>query len=459
MKTFKWILISLAALIVLIPLFYLEEDWRGKSAWENCKRESKARGESLDWNDYVPPPIPDNQNFFKAPKMQEWFVDNPHDSYPSTNELTLKLDDKKYKIITYSVGSRTNLINSADAARDYLAWSDQFKPDFDLIREALERPYARMDGDYTDPFEMPMPNFVNARHVAQMLAQRAHCYFLLGQPDDALQELTLLNDSRKFLEAAPTGQPMTIVSAMINVAVTGLYAKTIAEGSRSNVWREPQLETLQEQLAAINLLTFLSGALHEEPAALCHTFDILRPAKWYTMFRGPNADSVPRGWVYQNLVVVAKLEHEPLDGIDLERNTISPEKIDAATNDIDHALKSHSPFYFLAQLVPDFTKAFEISAYNQNLVNEAQIACALERYHLAHNAYPDTFDTLVPQYIQTIPHDIIGGQPLHYRRISDGRFLLYSIGWNEKDDGGIPSPHDDNGNITNYTTGNWVWPN
>src|ERR1700722_4080249 len=254
MKTLKWILISVAALSILIPLFYLEEDWRGKSAWENCKRESKAKGESLDWNDYVPSPVPGDQNFFKAPKMQEWFVDNPHDSYPSTNELTLKLSDKKYKIITYSFGSRTNLINSADAARDYLAWSDQFKPDFDLIRQALKRPYARMDGNYTESFLIPIPNFVNVRLVAPTLAQRAHCYFLLNQPDNALQELTMLNDSLKLLEAPPTGQPMSLVSAMINSAVTGVYAKTVAEGFRSNIWQEPQLQTLQQQLAAINLL-------------------------------------------------------------------------------------------------------------------------------------------------------------------------------------------------------------
>ena len=74
----------------------------------------------------------------------------------------------------------------------YLAWSDQFEPDFDLIREALKRPYARMDGDYSVPYEIPIPNFVAVRVVAQTLAQRAKCDLLLGQPDKALQELTLV---------------------------------------------------------------------------------------------------------------------------------------------------------------------------------------------------------------------------------------------------------------------------
>ena len=48
----------------------------------------------------------------------------------------------------------------------------------------------------------------------------------------------------------------------------------------------------------------------------------------------------------------------------------------------------------------------------------------------------ESLDALAPQFIETIPHDIIGGQPLHYRRTEDGQFVLYSVGWNETDDGG-----------------------
>ena len=64
----------------------------------------------------------------------------------------------------------------------------------------------------------------------------------------------------------------------------------------------------------------------------------------------------------------------------------------------------------------------------------------------------------MPQFIEKLPHDIIGGQPLHYRRTDDGKFLLYSIGWNETDDGGQPSPSGENGWI-DFTKGDWVWQN
>ena len=110
---------------------------------------------------------------------------------------------------------------------------------------------------------------------------------------------------------------------------------------------------------------------------------------------------------------------------------------------------SHRSLYtFLAVRwpFPDHSRAFLTTAKNQTQVHEALIACALERYRLAHNAYPETLDALVPQFLAQIPPDLIGGQPLHYRRADDGKFLLYSVGWNETDDGGKPGSDDD-----------WVW--
>jgi hypothetical protein len=83
------------------------------------------------------------------------------------------------------------------------------------------------------------------------------------------------------------------------------------------------------------------------------------------------------------------------------------------------------------------------------------VACALDRYHLAHGQYPDALDALVPRFIETIPRDIIGGQPLHYRRTDGGQFLLYSVGWNETDDGGQVALKKDGAIDTGQ--GDWVW--
>jgi len=51
-----------------------------------------------------------------------------------------------------------------------------------------------------------------------------------------------------------------------------------------------------------------------------------------------------------------------------------------------------------------------------------------------------------------MPHDIINGELFRYRRTDDGQFILYSVGWNEKDDGGTPGTK-----LFDEKFGDWVW--
>jgi hypothetical protein len=461
-RFFRWLfsrrmqkrgLIGLAALATLIAIFYTEENWRGKRAWENCKRELEAKGAVLDWDKFIPPPVPDDQNFFKAPKMQEWFVKKTNGA---PNELDTLVTNKD-KIAT---------ITNQTAAANFLAWSDQFQPAFGLLREALKRPYARMDGDYTRPYKIPIADYVNVRAIAQMLAQRAKCGLLLGQPDQALNDLTLLNHSRRLMERAPTGKPITLVDAMINVAVTGLYAETLAKGLQSHGWQEPQLFALQKQLAQIELPPLVVQSFGSEPAATTHTLETVstaefvewlppgRKMKW-AWIQQVKAALIPRGWIYQNMATSARLVRQQTEGYDPANKLFQPQKFGG----LDRELNAIAlPYKFIAAVaVPNFTKAWQTTAYNQTLANQAQIVCALERYRLRHGDYPETLNALVPQIIEKLPQDIIGAGPLHYQHTADGKFLLYSVGWNETDDGGEVVWKKD-GSV-DREKGDWVWKN
>jgi hypothetical protein len=577
-RIMRRILIAVAILVTLIAAFYTEEDWRGKRAWENCKSELEAQGVELDWNKFLPPNVPDDQNFytastnilmkfkfkqaegfkdpdFKAALANSWLhlqvtscptIDSmdgrlivaritlvskaPVNVGQGTNILVVNLNDPtaagrvrdligsvigpsidgttgikfyrnqlknirpariyavaamapSYSALEQMVPSGTRLqLTDADAdaisqesfnvqwvhiypiraqtmeADDYLKWSDQFVPAFNEIREALNRPYAILPGDYSNPAFMPIPNFVVIRMLAQTLAQRAQCDLLLGQPDQALHELTLIHDVRRILEKPPTGRPETLIEAMINVAITGLYVQVIADGLQRHAWQEPQLIALQEQLKETDLCPFVFEGCREEPAHISRVAEMATPPVWES-FR-PFRWAIPRGWLYQMMVVAVKLECKTLPDVDLENNAIAPKKLDDTMNDIDKSLNRRSPFNLLARIViPNFVNAWQATAYKQTLVNEGQIACALERYRLAHGEYPETLDALTPRFIESIPHDLIGGQPLHYRPTPDGKFLLYSVGWNETDDGGNELPHWNNGHGADYSKGDWVWEN
>jgi len=449
-----------AVLVTLVALFYAEEDWRGKRAWEQTKAQLQATGFNQKWEDYVPPLVPDDQNFFKAPKMQERFVGRKSRNaftVPSTNENTS------------TVGAATNSIVTEAQARDYIAWSDHLTPDLDLLREALKRPYARMDGDYSEPANVPIPNFVAAREYARVLAQRAHCEFLLHEPDAALQQLTLIHDMCRMFQGAPTGKPMTLVAAMINVAVAGLYVDVIGEGFKLHAWQEPQLAALEKQLRNIELPTLVGEAFHHEEVFSSTILERSSRNVLIKLFLAPPSDRssfqngvalfltyAPRGWFYQNMAVRASLTTRYFDRVDSIKDSVSPSRQNEMTRSMETVFGRLSPYKFLAAInTPNFSRATQRMAYNQNQANMALVACALERYRLANGSYPESLDVLAPQYIGKLPHDIINGGDLKYRR-ENNTFVLYSIGWNEKDDGGTPAPI--KSGQPDLDNGDWVWP-
>ena len=82
-------------------------------------------------------------------------------------------------------------------------------------------------------------------------------------------------------------------------------------------------------------------------------------------------------------------------------------------------------------------RAAEAEARRRILVT----AIALERYREKHGAYPPTLAALVPEFLKTSPVDFMDGQPLRYRLMDDGPFILYSVGLDCTDDGGkMPAP-------------------
>jgi|GEM_PF-2784111 len=76
---------------------------------------------------------------------------------------------------------------------------------------------------------------------------------------------------------------------------------------------------------------------------------------------------------------------------------------------------------------------------------------ALARYHAAHGAWPESLEALVPDFIVEVPKDDMDGERLRYRvRDPDAdsmhdALLLYSIGRDLEDEGGVVNPENPNG--------------
>jgi hypothetical protein len=447
--------------VTLVAFFYAEENWRGQRAFERAKEKLQAKGVVMDWDKFIPPSVPDDQNVFKAPKMQEWFVKTDRvANYDGLINLTIsnELIGLLESAPNFPMWGDTRTIDTESDARAYLAWSDGLQPQFTLMREALKRPYSRMDGDYANMLVLPFPNVVAVRETARVLAQRVHCHLLLHQADQALEDATLIHNLNHLLDASPTGKPVTLIAAMVNVADVGLYADVVGKGLQTHAWQEPQLVELQKQLSDIHTLIPITAAFASEPAASSRALEMV-PIREIANAFGREASLyriAPRGWIYQNLAAEAPFFYAPVEALDLQREVVSPRVCNEYRNHLNEFVSHKSPYtVFAAMVIPNLYKAVQTTARNQNLADLALTACALERYHLANSSYPDSLDALVPKFIEKLPHDIINGGRLQFRRAGDS-FVLYSIGWNEKDDGGMTSAKIINGQ-PDPDEGDWVW--
>ena len=103
----------------------------------------------------------------------------------------------------------------------------------------------------------------------------------------------------------------------------------------------------------------------------------------------------------------------------------------------------------VALLLPAVVKTQSRAAHAQTAAHQAAIACALERYRRKHKDYPTQLAALAPEFMTSVPRDVIGVGPMGYRQGKP--VVLYSVGWDEKDNSGAP------GKTMWDERGDWVW--
>jgi hypothetical protein len=172
---------------------------------------------------------------------------------------------------------------------------------------------------------------------------------------------------------------------------------------------------------------------------------------------------VPYGWCYQEQLNYCRLFELGFGGtIDGARRQVSPSRVSSNQEALNANFRASAGGtgirkllrhqVLAGMLLPALGRVTLRAATAQVSADQAAIACALERYRLTNGQYPETLDALVPQFISELPHDVIGGAPYMYRRTDNGSFLLWSVGWNEKDDGGVPGK-----TLFDEKDGDWVW--
>jgi hypothetical protein len=334
------------------------------------------------------------------------------------------------------------------------------------LREASQRPQSRFPVRYEDGFNALLPYLAKLRGSSQYLALHAIAELAEGKAELALADLKL-----SFQMIRCTRDEPLLISHLVRIAQPQLALQPVWEGLADHAGSDAQLATIGEELAALDFLADYQLAMRGERAFSIATVDYLRreadpnaldfsdgvnlgfspPLHRRVLFRL----AVPAGWFEQNKLTLGRMHLDLIEpAVDREARTVSPAiagRLEQACQD----LKMTPYNWFTRVLIPALGNAAKKFALGQASVDLARTACALERHRLTHGSYPETLEALAPAFIAKLPHDVINGQPLKYRRTEDGQFVLYSVSWNATDDGGSPGLSQKG--KPDLDQGDWVW--
>lgn len=510
-KTFRRLLFGLACLVTLVALVYAVENWRGKRAWENYRREWEAKGQKFDRKDFIPPVVPDDQNFAMTPFFAPLFDFKPGTQQHSDTNWHQQIDylQKKVGEVDSKASEQARSSSWVRSQSDLPAWfvaylHNRAKTNNDLtltnatphelagkvlaalssadsvldeIRAASRRPHSRFNIRYEndDPAAIVLPHLSLLKHLTLILQLRTSAELTLGRADDAMNDINLM-----FHLTDASRTETTLIAQLVRFAQLQIILQPISQGLESHQWSDSQLQVFQQRLQSLDFCAdaryamnaervFFGGGLMDYMRKLnsrerMRFFDSMGDWSESSSPRSPwpsiYAGVIPTGWYYlEQLNYNQSFQAYLLPIVDVENRRISPGFNQKAKEKLEAPLSPSSAYLghrvFSAMLLPSLPGIAKKAARAQTAADLAIIACALERFHLANKKYPPTLDTLVPQFLPKLPHDVITGQPHLYRLVGENPFVLYSVGWNEKDDGGTIGWDKDR--KIDWDNGDWVW--
>ena len=505
------VLFVVVSVTTVIALYYAVTDWRGQHAWDQYRRAHEALGQHFDVPSVMPPAVPDDQNFALTPLVFSTYgqmIDRTgHEIQPRNTNLVNRLRMDLYGGGNWpsncpghwATGTLTDLgalqtfyreramktnefpmhAQPQSPAADVLLALSPYNATIEELREDARLPLCRfpLEYDKDNPAAILLPHLAAMKQASQLLQIRALAELADGQSVRALADVQLIFRLTEALRSEPVFISHLVRQAMLQIALQPIW-----EGMANRQWSEPQLAALEAALAGldfgVDFRTGMRGEIGFQGSMRSYlqrhpqTYDTFLDGNWGLdplptssssreglMILLMHAHLVPAGWFFESqLKSVQITEDYYLPLADVTNHLFSPQLAGQGDALSTNGWRTGQPDRILADIMlPALGGGARRFAYGQSSVDLARVAIALERYYGAQGHYPETLDPLAPQWLDKIPHDVIGGQPLHYRRTDDGRFVLYSVGWNEKDDGGVVVYETGSAPGQKISEGDWVW--
>ncbi|MGB8354380.1 MAG: hypothetical protein WCD79_10860, partial [Chthoniobacteraceae bacterium] len=353
-------------------------------------------------------------------------------------------DLKKWQ--TYYRIALPSITHPQDPAEDVLASLGRFDDTYLKLREdAKTHPLSRFPRPYTLKLEEAVGDIAyesRMQEIVRVVALRAVAELRLNHPDEALADLQFGFRLVEAIKSETLLMPNLIAGSLVAVLTQPVW-----EGIAAHRWNDAQLDTIQAMFQKLDRLSDWNHCLHSELAWTAVKNDNIAAYPGYLAY--PHVYSrladeaalcllvlvkFTPGLVCQNQIAVCRTIYDKiLPLVDAKSQRIDMARL-ATEQEAANTGNRFRPYIILSKMaVPVYLTVLKKDAQSQTYINQIVIACAIERYYLVHYALPATLDDL---HMANLPHDIINGQPLHYRATGTDNYILYSVGWNGTDEGG-----------------------
>jgi hypothetical protein len=492
-------------LLVLCLIGVGVENWTGASALAKAREDFMREGEVLDFASLKAKPIPAAENFFaiepldgiSAPRKGEesplhgklrsldWaagaFEKHPKARHPNLYGgcATSEPLDVHNAAAFLSEVSYIDTAPDADAAQ-ILAAIDRLHP---LLKElsdaAVDRPEACFDHsaalDHAGaPYKRPSPYLNGAVLAAKGLAMRAQMAVIAGDQESAVRSIQA---SMRFTQAL--GQEPQLLALLSASCTAPLELNSIWLLLHRHAASPAQLARVQADLERLDFRRFLFQTTRGEMVWQMESIewykghrDDLRNA--YSQLQMLNVQTepawlasaavymLPTGWFDHNEANALRLGStyllEPVmnhDGREMIRG------FERMENLVARHRETASPHHRWSVLgFPSYPLIIRPTIYCEALRRQCLAAIAIERYRLTHAKLPLALRDLMPEFLSAVAQDIMDSVPIRYRVEGEGTFVLWSIGWDGKDDGGKrPNGKEAKRAFEPNYVGDWVWKN
>ena len=487
---------------VLLPVIH---HYQLRAATEAYLAELKAKGEPTELSQVLPPTVPQEANGKEVVRAAFALLVSDGDDYGYFTNLPPAMHMiapgramvgwAQPDVRGFYTGYYTNNWENVKAA------AETNRPGTELLKQAMDYPTIDFQPDYGGWPAMPLEHLTPLRHCARKLSLATMCNLHEGDAASATTNLCAILALVRGIH-----DERTILSQHTRKSVASTATAGTWELLQSTNVTDAELALLQRSWERIEFIKAAANSFLVERACMESTIRKMRASgadfdRFAGIFGlvGRSGSSASGNWLEDfkhvwggTKLAGAKFMWRTSWSYSDELQALQGDQIIWESMRIIETNKYFNPAYtnMLNQLqtlgITNDPNAWFLKRYNRyfrqffsedvvissraiewTMAAEASrriviTAIALKRYQLRHGNYPADLNTLVPEYLPTVPHDPVDGQPLHYRRNTDGTFTLYSVGRNGIDDGGDPLPgkaaKTSFFNWLNPDAVDWVWP-